>query len=84
MPISSHGPLGLESEVCNVFSNKVLPSTSEEQPKSIAIVCNILAVSYNPDQQTKRGFGLISVIGFFVKWSLAPGRKLILNILPSC
>lgn len=46
MPISSHGPLGLESEVCTVFSNKVLPSTSGEQPKSIVIVCNILAVSY--------------------------------------
>lgn len=46
MPISSHGPLGLESEGCTVFSNKVLPSTSAEQPKSIVIVCNILAVSY--------------------------------------
>ena len=58
--ILAQGSLGPASEVCGVFSNRDLPSTSGRQPRA------------TPRQQFKRGL-FMSVIRVLVNWSLALG-----------
>lgn len=52
---SRYIPTSPVSEVCDVFSNWDLPSSSERQPRKIAVVYIIMGVSWNPMTNNLKG-----------------------------
>lgn len=44
--VLAQGPPGSVSEVCGVFNDRDLPSTSRRPVKTIAITCNVVGVSW--------------------------------------
>lgn len=63
---SSSGALGLVSKAHGVFSNRDLLSTSEKQPRAIAIAYTFYMALESSDQQLRRVF-LVFGSGVFVR-----------------
>ena len=69
-------PLSLVTQMYNIFSNRNLPSTSEDQPSATAIFCHVFGgLLDNPDEQFKR-YLLMPGIEVYVRCYLACEGKL--------
>lgn len=55
----------LGPEVYGVFRNRVFPLSWKERLRTVAITCNALEVSWNPDQQPEGTFPIVGT-GTFV------------------